>query len=62
MCFQLQEVPQGADGGFITPSVSCRKHCSSAMWYGSLKQVLTFSPEKDFNLTVQAGDGRGLWH
>lgn len=30
--------------------------------YRSLNQVLTFSPEKDFKLTVQAGDGQGLWH
>lgn len=30
--------------------------------YRSLKQVLSFSPEKDFKLTVQAGDGWGLWH
>lgn len=62
MCFQLQEVPCGTAEGFVTPSISRLRHFSNVMWYESLKQVMTFSPEKHFKLTVQAGEGRGLWH
>lgn len=61
MCFQLQEVPWGTNGGFITPSVLCRKHFNSVMWVRISQASLDIFPGERFQV-VQAGDGRGLWH